>query len=106
MRSEPQHPHPELLEPEETVDGVPVLAGEVRALEPLRRQLPAVQAAAVAATGFVAGAAAVVAIQHRRSARKPARRRRANGGAVAETLSIVGTRSFLLDIHLLGRSGE
>jgi hypothetical protein len=106
-------PHPpeseqHLVEPEEVVDGVPVLAGEVRALEPVHRQLPAVQAAAVAATGFVAGAAAVVAIQHRRAARKPARRRRgSNGnGVVGETLSIVGTRSFLLDVHLLGHRGE
>jgi hypothetical protein len=106
--SHPPDPEQHLVEPEEVVDGVPVLAGEVRALEPVRRQLPAVQAAAVAATGFVAGAAAVVAIQHRRAARKPARRRRgANGnGAVAETLSVVGTRSFLLDVHLLGRNGE
>jgi hypothetical protein len=100
-------PHPQALEPEEVVDGVPVLTAEVRALEPARRQLPAVQAAAVAATGFVAGAAAVVAIQHRRAARRPARRRRANGnGAVGETLSVVATRSFLLDVHLLGRGGE
>lgn len=102
----PPEPEQHLVEPEEVVDGVPVLAGEVRALEPVRRQLPAVQAAAVAATGFVAGAAAVVAIQHRRAARKPARRRRGGNGAVAETLTVVGTRSFLLDVHLLGRRGE
>ncbi|HMJ04341.1 MAG TPA: hypothetical protein VK506_15480 [Conexibacter sp.] len=96
---------PEIVEPEETVDGIPVLAAEVRALEPVvsRRQLPAVQAAAVAATSFVAGAAAVVAI-HRHAARKPAgvRRRRKRGDS-SETLSVVGTRSFLLDVHLLGR---
>jgi hypothetical protein len=102
--SQPPEPEQHLVEPEEVVDGVPVLAGEVRALEPVRRQLPAVQAAAVAATGFVAGAAAVVAIQHRRAARKPLGRRRANGGgAAAERLTVVGTRSFLLDVHLLGR---
>jgi hypothetical protein len=96
-------PAPDLVEPEETVDGVPVLAAEVRALEPIaRRQLPAVQAAAVAATGFVAGAATVVAISRHvsRRSRLPRRRRR-NAGA--ETLSVVGTRSFLVDVHLLGR---
>jgi hypothetical protein len=90
-------------EPEETVDGVPVLAAEVRALEPVApRQLPAVQAAAVAATGFVAGAAAVVAIHRHVSRRGPVRRRRRRGGGV-ETLSVLGTRSFLVDVHLLGR---
>ena len=65
---------PDLVEPEETVDGVPVLAAEVRALERAvpRRQLPAVQAAAVAATGFAAGAATVVAISRRASRARPA----------------------------------
>jgi hypothetical protein len=98
-----QQPQSPADEPEETVDGVPVLS-EVRALEPARAQLPAVKAAAVAATGFVAGAATVVAIHRRVAGRKPARalgrRRRDRNG---ETLSVVGTRSFLLDIHLLGR---
>jgi hypothetical protein len=102
-------PTPDLVdhEPEETVDGVPVLAAEVRALERAvpRRQLPAVQAAAVAATGFVAGAATVVAISRhvtrRPSRARPARRRRRDAGS--ETLTILGTRSFLLDVHLLGR---
>ena len=103
MSSEPpveQQPDP--LEPEETVEGVPVLAAQVRALEPARRQLPAARAAAVAATGFVAGAAAVAAIHHqvvRRKAVRPARRR----GAAGEKLTVLGTRSFLLDVHVLGR---
>jgi hypothetical protein len=97
--------HQDLVEPEETVDGVPILAAEVRALERARRPLPAVQATAVAVTGFVAGAATVVAI-HRRVTRKPASKRvgrRRKGDAGAETLSVLGTRSFLLDVHLLGR---
>ncbi len=98
-------PEPDLVEPEEVVDGVPVLAAEVRALERAapRRQLPAVQAAAVAATGFVAGAATVVAISRhvsRRPLRAPRRRKR---DAAPEVLSVLGTRSFLLDVHLLGR---
>jgi len=99
-------PQPDLIEPEETVDGVPVLAAEVRALERAvpRRNLPAVQAGAVAAAGFVAGAATVVAIS-RRVARRPralpARRRKRDTGP--EVMSVLGTRSFLLDVHLLGR---
>lgn len=95
-------PHPIPLDAEETVDAVPVV-DEVRALERARPQLPAAKAAAVAATGFIAGAATVVAISQRvkrsRGARAGGRRRR--GGP--ETFSIVGTRSVLLDIHLLGR---
>ena len=99
-------PAPDLVEPEETVDGVPVLAAEVRALERAvpRRQLPAVQAAAVAATGFVAGAATVVAISRHVSSRSrsPLKRRRKRD-AGPEVMSVLGTRSFLLDVHLLGR---
>lgn len=94
--------HPLPLDPEETVDAVPVV-DEVRALERVRKQLPAVRAAAVAATGFVAGAATVVAISHRARKRTGGRigpRRRGKG---AEALPIVATRSVLLDIHLLGR---
>ncbi len=87
-------------EPEETVDGVPVLA-DVRTLEPARRPLPAVQAAAVAATGFVAGAATIVAIRRRQLRRAPARGRRKGRDGVQH--SILGTRSFLVDVHLLGR---
>ena len=96
---------PDPVEPEETVDGVPVLAAEVRALERAvpRRQLPAVQAAAVAATGFVAGAATVVAIsRHVSRSRAPVKRRRKRD-AGPEVMSVLGTRSFLLDVHLLGR---
>ncbi|MBS1871249.1 MAG: hypothetical protein JSS99_16475 [Actinobacteria bacterium] len=99
-------PEPDLVEPEETVDGVPVLAAEVRALERAvpRRNLPAVQAGAVAAAGFVAGAATVVAISRRvsRPAGRPVRRRRKRDPG-PEVMSVLGTRSFLLDVHLLGR---
>jgi hypothetical protein len=94
-------PEPDRIEPEETVAALPVLA-EVRALEPVRRSRPAVQAAAVAVTGFAAGAATVVAIRHRAARGKPALARRKRGAA-AETLNVVGTRSFLLDVHLLSR---
>ncbi len=62
---------------------------------------PAVQAVAAAATGFVAGAA-TLAIARRASARRVSRtalRRR------ADALPVLGTRSFLIDIHML-RPGE
>lgn len=89
-------------ETEEIVDGLPVLA-EVRAIERVApAALPAVQAAAAAATGFVAGAA-TLALVRRHSARKLARvssRRGASG------LPIVGTRSFLVDVHLIAKPGD
>ena len=86
------------IEDDEVVDGLPVLA-EVRAIERAAPALPAVQAAAAAATGFVAGAA-TLALVRRHSARKTARvtaRRAASG------LPIVGTRSFLVDVHLIAK---
>lgn len=58
---------------------------------------PAVQAVAAAATGFVAGAA-TLALARRATARRVTRaavRRRSEG------LAILGTRSFLIDIHML-----
>ena len=80
--------------------------------------MPAVQAAAVAAGGFVAGAA-VVGLVHRRQRRSAMlpKGRRANGeiarGAgrgrrsakAIELVQIVGSRSLLVDVHLLGNSG-
>lgn len=91
-------------EDEEIVDGLPVLA-EVRPLESVSpAALPAVQAAAVAATGFVAGAA-TIALLRRHATRKVARTklaaRRGPGG-----LPIVGSRSFLVDVHLIAKPEE
>jgi hypothetical protein len=89
---------------EELVDGLPVLA-EVRALEPAGPAiLPAVQAAAAAATGFVAGAA-TIALVRRHSARKQSRTRRLGVRRGAELLPIVGSRTFLVDVHLI-KSGD
>jgi hypothetical protein len=90
------------LRSEETVEGVPVLA-EAHPVAMTHGPLPAVQAAAVAATGFVAGAAAL-ALVRRHSARKVARRsvpRRA-----VDMLPIVGSRTFIVDVHLLAKPGE
>ena len=83
----------------EVVDGLPVVA-ESRDVEPATRALvPARQAAALAATGFVAGAA-TVAVVHRRRSRISRRRRR----KVAGLGEIVASNSFLVDVHLLKRS--
>jgi len=89
---------------EELVDGLPVLA-EVRAIEPAAAAImPAVQAAAAAATGFVAGAA-TIALVRRRSVRKQARTRRVTARRGADLLPIVGSRTFLVDVHLI-KSGD
>jgi hypothetical protein len=94
----------EFIEPEETVDGVPVIA-QVRAIEPApQSSLPAVQAAAAAATGFVAGAA-TLALMRRHSARKVARTSLRPRRAL-DALPIVGSRSFLVDVHLIAKPGE
>jgi hypothetical protein len=87
---------------EEVVDGVPVLA-EVRTLASAPASaLPAAQAAAAALTGFVAGAA-TLALLHRRHLRRlagPARPRTVHG------LPVLGTRTFLVDVHVLGSRPE
>jgi hypothetical protein len=84
----------------EVLDGLPVPAEPVPVPEPVRpAQVPAVQAAALAATGFVAGAATVAVVARRRG--RVARRRRKKGrGAIGE---IVGSNSFLVDVHLVRR---
>lgn len=88
---------------EETVQGMPVLA-EVRAIQTRSPvSLPAVQTAAVAATSFVAGAA-TLALVRRHTARKLAKSRAPR--RALDALPIVGSRSFLVDVHLLARDGS
>ena len=94
----------ELTDEEEVVDGLPVLA-DVRTIEPTSSvALPAVQAAAAAATGFVAGAA-TIALFRRRTARRLVRAR-ANSQRTPAGLPIVGSRSFLVDVHLIAKPGD
>ncbi|HEX2105526.1 MAG TPA: hypothetical protein VHF51_17865 [Solirubrobacteraceae bacterium] len=80
----------------EEVDAVPVLS-EAGALEPRRSagQVVARQAAAVAATSFAAGVATVAIARAHRVRRARRRTQRALGPVVA-------SRSFLVDVHLLG----
>ncbi len=84
-------------------ESLPVLR-EVRATAPAPATVPApvVQAAALAATGLVAGAATVV-LARRRSVRRaaPARRRRKTGKG--EAVQVLASRSFLVDVHLVDR---
>jgi hypothetical protein len=101
--AEPDESDAEPDEPEvEIVDGLPVLA-EVRTVERgATAALPAVQVAAVAATGFVAGAA-TVALVRRRAARKAARNSRAGSRRAVDLLPIAASRSFLVDVHVLAK---
>jgi hypothetical protein len=88
--------------------------GEVLPARDAQAMMPAVQAAAVAAGGFVAGAAviglvtrrqrrAVALSKGRNAGRRLARgRRRGTQSAAGELVQIVGSRSLLVDVHLLG----
>lgn len=84
----------------EEVDAVPVLAEPAAATAPTTRHaLPAMaQAAAVAATGFAAGAVTAAVVRAARSRRTVKGRKRPQQLAGRE---IVATRSFLVDVHVL-----
>src|SRR5689334_23450146 len=86
----------------EEVDAVPVLAEDPGELAPSPSAagaglVVAKQAAAVAATSFAAGVATVAVVRGARAVR--ARRRARSRQQLAPVL---GTRSFLIDVHLLG----
>jgi hypothetical protein len=105
LPAEPLVPAPVVEAPEQTVDALPVLA-EVRPIEPAARSaLPAIQAVAAAATGFVAGAA-TIALVRRRSARKVTRAGRRVPRRSVEVLPVVASRTFLVDVHLIAKPGE
>ena len=95
----PDGPHADAAEREiEEVDALPVLDDDASSaqVEPQRPpgQIVARQAAAVAATSFAAGVATVAVVRARKVRRE---RRRARAMA-----PIVASRSFLVDVHLLG----
>jgi len=89
-------------EPEETevVEGVVVLDAP-RELDPQRPPLSPmlVQTAAAMGVSMVAGATAV-ALVHRRRARRIARSRR------KVLAPVLASRSFLIDVHVLGERGK
>jgi hypothetical protein len=90
------------------------VSGEVLPARDAQTMIPAVQAAAVAAGGFVAGAAVIGLVTRRRrravalskgrnaGRRLAGGRRRGTQSAASELVQIVGSRSLLVDVHLLG----
>jgi hypothetical protein len=107
----------EALTDAEELDGLPVLDSAlpvqphgIPSRELASPPTPGLQVAAVAATGFLAGAA-VAGLLHRRRVRHSAlagragragRRARRSSGPLDEVVQIVGSRSLLVDVHLLG----
>ena len=86
----------------EEVDAVPVLAEQASVPVPQVTSAAGVvvakQAAAVAATSFAAGVVTVAAVRAGRSVRaKRKARKRAK-----QLAPVLATRSFLVDVHLLG----
>jgi hypothetical protein len=98
----------EILEVEE-VDALPVPSDARRELAP--RVSAPVQAAAVAATSFLAGAA-TLALLHRRDTRRMAeelaelRHRYDTARRPAQPFGLQPGRTYLLHIRVLGRPGE
>lgn len=94
---------PEIQEEGEVVDGLPVLADQPStALTTETSMLPAKQAAAMAAGSFAVGAA-TMALAHRRKVKKAVKRRKKKGGS-GVLGEVIGSNSFLVDVHLLKRS--
>jgi hypothetical protein len=83
----------------EVVDGFPVVTDGGVIEERPAATVPAVQAAALAATGFVAGAATIAVVSRARTRR--AAKKRKKTGMLGE---IVSSNSFLIDVHLLRRN--
>jgi hypothetical protein len=83
----------------EVVDAVPVLSsGPEAQVTTSRSALPVMaQAAAVAATGFAAGAVTAAVVRAARSKRAIKPRRR----PVELGPQVLATRSFLIDVHVL-----
>jgi hypothetical protein len=82
---------------EEQTATAEVVASEARVIEPARPAGQIVtQAAAVAATSFVAGAGIAAVLRGRRARGGFLRLRRRR-----RDLPVVATRSFLVDVHLL-----
>jgi hypothetical protein len=88
----------EVVQDAEVVDGLPVVTEAGVLEERPTAVVSAVQATALAATGFVAGAATVAVVSRHRT--KKALKKSRRSGPLGE---IVSSRSFLVDVHLLRR---
>jgi len=87
----------------EVVDGVIVLAS-ARAIEPLRDPAPPLRAvAAVAATGFVAGAATAAVLGRRLARHQAGRAALAHPPGRAAGDAVLASRRFIVDVHTLAR---
>jgi hypothetical protein len=127
MSVEQSQQGPETSAEQEPGDRLPVLAQEATVAQQYRLAgevsrgraagaIPAVQAVAVAAGGFVAGAAVVGLVSRRqrhsaalakgrgagRGLKRGGRRRGGGPPSAGELVQIVGSRSLLVDVHLLG----
>ncbi len=87
---------------DEVLDGVAVLGPAARVLEhprvPGALSPAVVQTVAVVCTSMVAGAATVAIVSRRRTRRLARRRRRL-------LAPVLASRSFLVDVHVLGERG-
>ena len=81
----------------EVVDGLPVITESGVVEERAAISVPAVQVAALAATGFVCGAATVAVVSRHRTKRAAKKRKSSPFG------EIMSSSSFLIDVHLLRR---
>jgi hypothetical protein len=84
---------------------VPARQGATRVLERRARMLPALplpSSLTVAAGGFVAGVVALATLRAARSRRQLRKLRKGKHRELGKR-SVVATRSFLVDVHLLGR---
>jgi hypothetical protein len=81
------------------------IAPRAQVLEPVQRLLPELRLSSntlAAGAGFLAGAAAIATVRAARTRRRLKRGHKRSGRAI-ERRSVVATRSFLVDVHLLGR---
>jgi hypothetical protein len=91
------HDEAEEVQDGEVVDGLPVITESGVVEERASISVPAVQVAALAATGFVAGAATVAVVSRHRTKRAAKKRKSSPFG------EIMSSSSFLIDVHLLRR---
>jgi hypothetical protein len=107
-------PNTDVEEPAEVVSGLPVLVEHDDDADAAGSELEAVrpgaaavlvgprQVAALAATGFAAGAATVALVQHRRARAVSRRLARAKPKRTAFG-EVLTSNSFLVDVHLIRR---
>ena len=92
------------MDPEQAIDDrhLPVLASEVRPIEPVPSAVLSAPAAA-AAGGFLAGIVTFVLVRALRARPGRFRLRRRRRGGVERALEIAASRSFLVDVHVVKR---